>query len=109
VIVAPRFASATTIKEFRRFSQEQQAVFVSGAVSMAAYTYASTGDVSKARCVRQWYFGKRGEETAGPRELAVEIGVAEQRDPEKYHVEGVILGLTDKMCFQTTESSTPSP
>jgi len=90
-------ASALSIREFRKYTLEKQAVYVAGAVSMTAYTYASNGDTTRARCIQQWFF-RPGPETPGPRELAVEIGVAEQRDADKHHVEGIILGLTDRVC-----------
>ncbi len=79
--------------------------YVTGAVSITAYTYATTGEVAKARCIKQWYFGHtKGEQTTGPHDLAVEIAAAEGVDPEK-DVEGIILGLTDKVCG----ASLPTP
>jgi hypothetical protein len=86
------------IKEFRRFSTQEQGTYIGAAVSMLAYAYAANGDTVKAHCIQNWYFGTRGVETPGPREIAIEMGVAENMDPTKYHVEGVILGVTDKVC-----------
>lgn len=97
-LLAATSASALTIREFKRFSKEQQAVFVSGAVAMAAYTYATGGDVPKARCIQQWFFGKAGEETPGPRAIAIEIGIAEQQDADKFRIEGVVLGTILRAC-----------
>lgn len=92
-------APALSIREFRKFPRESQSMYLVGAVSMVAYTYATNGDPAKARCVQNWYFGAhKGEETPGPNDLAVEIVAAENIDAAKYHVEGVILGLTDKVC-----------
>ncbi len=91
-------AFAVTLKELRRFPKAEQGTYIGAAVSMLAYTYAANGDPVRARCTMNWYFGKGGAETPGPREIAVEIGVAEADNPEKYHVEGLILGLTEKAC-----------
>jgi len=94
-------ADALSIKEYRKFSPEQQSMYLIGAVSMTAFTYATNGDPVKARCVQNWYFGAhKGDETPGPHDLALEIAAAELVDAAKYHVEGVILGLTDKVCGQ---------
>lgn len=91
-------ASALSITEFKKYPLDKQAVYVTGAVSITAYTYATTGEVAKAHCIKQWYFGHtKGEETPGPHDLAIEIAAAERVDPGK-DVEGVILGLTDKVC-----------
>jgi hypothetical protein len=106
---AASHASALPIKEFRKFSQEEQASFLIGAVSMVAFTYATTGETARARCIQNWYFAHKNVETPGPRQLAVELGVAENLDPEKYHVEGVILGLTDKVCGNAPATSKPKP
>jgi hypothetical protein len=90
--------SALSIREFRKHTPEKQGVYVSAAVSMLAYTFAANGDLAKASCVKTWYFGKLGEETPGPRELAVEIGIAEKRDADRFHVEGVVLGVVEHVC-----------
>ena len=50
--LVPGDASALTIKEFRKYSPDRQAVFLSGAVSMTAYTHASNNDTAKARCIQ---------------------------------------------------------
>jgi hypothetical protein len=94
-------AGALPIKEFRKFSRDDQATYTTAAVSMLAYSYAASGNTAKAHCIQQWYFGKAGVETPGPREIAIEMGVAENLDAAKYHVEGVILGVTDKACPAT--------
>lgn len=73
-------------------------MYIGAAVSMLAYSYAANGDVPKARCIQNWYYGKKGVETPGPREITIELGVAENLDAEKYQVEGVIIGVTDKAC-----------
>jgi hypothetical protein len=87
-----------TIKEFRKFTKDEQSMFIGAAVSMLAYSYAANGNVPKARCIQSWYYGQKGAETPGPREIAIEMGVAENLDAEKYQVEGVVLGVTDKAC-----------
>jgi hypothetical protein len=102
-------APAMTLKEFRKFTTEERGTYIGAAVSMLAYTYAARGNVEKARCIQSWYYGKRGAETPGPREIAIEIGVAENLDAEKYHVEGVILGVTDKACPATAAQAKPKP
>ena len=107
-ILAPS-ASALSIKEFRKYPKEQQAVYISGAVSMIAYTHASNGDTARARCVQNWYFGEhKGDETPGPHQVALEIVAAENVDAERYAVEGVILGLSDKVCGQISQPTARS-
>jgi hypothetical protein len=91
-------ASAMTIREFRKFSTTEQSMYIGAAVSMLAYTYAANGDVTKGRCVQNWYFGQRGVETPGPHDITYKLDAYESIDPDKYHVEGVILGVTDKVC-----------
>lgn len=73
-------------------------MYVGAAVSMLAYAYAANGEPAKGRCVLNWYFGKRGVETPGPHEVTIAIAIAAKRDAETYQVEGVIMGLTDKVC-----------
>jgi hypothetical protein len=102
-------ASAMTLREFKKATTEERGTYIGAAVSMLAYVYAARGDVEKARCIQSWYYGKRGAETAGPRAIAIEIGVAENLDPDKYHVEGVILGVTDKACPATAAQTKPKP
>ncbi len=91
-------ALATTLRQFQRFTKEQRSVFVSGAVSALAYYFAANGEQQRSNCVNDWYFGKPGEETPGPRQLAIEIALAERRDPDKYDIEGVILAALDRSC-----------
>ena len=100
-VLSANLASALPIKEFRKFSSNDQATYIMAAISMLAYTYASGGDVAKARCVQNWYFGHSGVQTQGPSEIAIEMDVAERLDAAKYHVEGVIMGVTDKACPAT--------
>lgn len=95
-------AGALPIKEFRKFSAGDQATYTTAAVSMLAYSYAAGGNVAKASCIKNWYFGKAGAETPGPREIAIEMGVAEHVDAAKYHVEGVILGAVERACPSPT-------
>lgn len=97
-------AAALSITEFRKYPADKQAVYISGAVSMTAYAYAANGELARARCVQEWYFGKKGETTPGPRALALEITAAENVDPEKYRVEGVVLGLIEKVCGVSSQS-----
>jgi hypothetical protein len=86
-------ASALSIRDFRKFSAPDQATYIMAAVSMLAYTYAANGDVAKGRCIQNWYFGQKG-----PSEIPARISAYESIDPDKYHVEGVIMGVTDKAC-----------
>jgi hypothetical protein len=90
--------AALSIRDYRKLNRDQQTTFVLAAVSMLAYNYAANGEVPRATCVKNWFFGQHGEETQGPKELAVQIGIAEQRDPDHYLVEGVILGTLEKAC-----------
>lgn len=105
VLLAAGQADALSIREFRKHPDDQQAVYVTAAVSMIAYNQAVVGDVDKARCIRNWYFGERGEETPGPRQIAIEMQVAERQDPDKYHVEGVILGVIDNACSEAARAA----
>ena len=98
VILYASTASAMTLREFRKFSNDDQSMYIGAAVNMLAYSYAASGNVAKASCIKNWYFGRKGVETPGPREITLELVVAEKADPDKYHVEGVILGVTDKAC-----------
>lgn len=99
-----------TIKEFRKFSQLEQGTYIGAAVSMLAYAHAANGEAVKGRCILNWYFGKKGIETPGPRQITVELAVAGDADAEKYQVEGVILGLTDKVCGGGASGATrPKP
>jgi len=91
-------AFAMSIKEFRKFSPTEQGTYIGAAVSMLAYSYAANGDPARARCIQNRYFGKKGVETPGPREITVELSVAEDLDADKYQVEGVILGVLEKAC-----------
>ncbi len=102
-------ASAMTLREFRKFSNSEQGMYIGAAVSMLAYTYAANGDVAKGRCVQNWYFGQRGAETPGPREITNKLDAYDSLDPDKYHVEGVILGVTDKVCGNASATSKPKP
>jgi hypothetical protein len=102
-------AAAMTLKEFRNFSVHEQGMYIGAAVNMLAYTYASNGNTAKASCIKNWYFGKKGVETPGPREITIELGVAENLDADKYHVEGVILGVTDKVCGGVRPQAKPKP
>ena len=101
-LLGTREAAALPIKEWLKYPPEKRAVYITGAVSMTAYTYASNGNTAKARCIQSWYFGQKGVETPGPSALALELGAAELQDASKLHVEGVILGLTDKVCGADT-------
>ena len=91
-------ASALPIKEFRKFSSADQATYITAAVSMLAYSYAANGDVARGRCVQSWYFGTKGQETTATRDLAARIDAYEHLDADKYHIEGVIMGVADKAC-----------
>lgn len=98
IAAGTRSASALPIKEFRKFPSSDQGTYIVAAVSMLAYSYAANGNPAKARCIQNWYFGKSGGASPGPREVEIELGVAEHLDPAKYHVEGVVLGVADKAC-----------
>ena len=102
-------ASAMTIKEFRKFTITEQGTYIGAAVSMLAYTYAANGDVPKARCIQSWYYGKRGVETPGPSQVTIEIDLAGNVDAEKYQVEGVILGVAEKVCGAGASQGKPKP
>jgi len=99
-------ASAMTLREFQKFSNSEQGMYIGAAVSMLAYSYAANGDAAKGRCIQNWYFGQRAVESPGPREITNKIDGYASIDPDKYHVEGVILGVTDKVC---PSAQTPKP
>ena len=97
-VLCTRSVAALSIKDYRKLSHDDQATYVSAAVSMLAYSYAAGGDPPRATCVKNWFFGKRGEDTPGPKELPIQIAIAEQRDPDRLYIEGVILGTIEKAC-----------
>ena len=75
-----------------------------------AYNDAARGEVTRASCVQDWYFrGKDGNKPTGPRELAVEIAAAERHDAERFHVEGIILGVLDRACGGEPPEGSQSP
>jgi hypothetical protein len=96
--IAP--ASAMTIKEFRKFSTEEQSMYIGAGLGMLVYTYAANGNPAKARCIQEWYYGEPGKKGPGPHDITLELLRAERIDPEKYHVEGILIGLTDQVCKQ---------
>jgi len=97
VTAAPAFA-AMTIREFRKFTTAEQGLYVGAAISMLVYTYAAEGKPVKARCIQNWYYGEPGKPTPGPQATVTELAIAEQSGADKFTVEGVLLGLTDKVC-----------
>lgn len=108
-IIVTTASSAMTLKDFKRFSVDEQSIYIGAQVNMLAYKFATEGDTAKARCIRNYYFGEPGKEPPGPRAVSVEIAVAAARDPEKYHVEGVIIGLTDQVCAKAPPAPAPPP
>lgn len=102
-------ASAMTLRDFRKFTTDEQSMYIGAAVSMLAYTYGANGQVAKGRCIQNWYYGRKGVETPGPREITNRLEAYESLDPDKYHVEGVILGVTDKACRATATQATRRP
>jgi hypothetical protein len=103
-------ASALSIREFRKHPDDQEAVFVGAAVSMMAYNSADGGEVHKAGCIQDFFFrGKDGNKPSGPRELAVELAAAERQDADRFHVEGIILGVLDRACGSESADGAKSP
>ncbi len=100
-ILSPSSAQAMTLREFRKFTSTEQGTYIGAAVSMLAYSYAANGDPGRGRCVLNWYFGKKGMETPGPREITVEMTAADNLDPDRYQAEGVIMGVVEKACPAT--------
>lgn len=106
LLACGRSSSAMTLKEFLKFSAEEQGTYIGAAIGMLSYSYAATGNVTKAGCIKRWYFGDRKGATApGVREISIEVGMASKLDAEKYQIEGVIMGVTDKACG--TDSARP--
>jgi hypothetical protein len=92
-------ASALSIREFRKFNGDDQAMVLTASVNMLVFTYAADGKVAQAGCIQRWFFGKSKEASAaGPQDLATEIAAAERSDPDKFQIEGIILGVTDRVC-----------
>ena len=89
---------ALSVADFSRYPPERQASFLSGALSILAYSYAANGDVARATCIKTWHLGKPGQESSSSRELAIEIAIAQRSDPDRLAIEGVILGSADKAC-----------
>ena len=104
-LLLPSTVSALSIRDFRKHLASHQAVYIGAAVSMAAYNYAVNGDVDKARCIQRRHFG---EDPPGPREIAVEIEIAERQDADRFHVEGIILGVLDRACGSESPDNSKS-
>jgi hypothetical protein len=100
-------AHAMTLREFRKFTSTEQGTYIGAAVSMLAYSYAANGDPGRGRCVLNWYFGKKGMEAPGPREITVEMTAADSLDPDRYQAEGVIMGVVEKACPSTAAKPKP--
>jgi hypothetical protein len=100
-------ASALPVGDFLKQSRHDQGVYASSAVSMLMYYYAANNNLKKASCINQWYFkGSRDSQgnlipAPGPVQLSDEIDKAAAMNPAKFQVEGVILGLTNKVCGNT--------
>ena len=95
-------ASALSIREFRKFSREDQAMILTASVNMLVFTYAANGKPTQAGCIQRWFTGKAKEAPASAsQDLATELAVAEHSDPDKFHIEGIILGVTDRICPST--------
>src|SRR5664279_2044082 len=97
-------ASALPVGDFLKQSRHDQAVYVDGAVSMLMYSYAANNDVKEASCINQWFFKSSKDDQGniipapGGAQLSDEIDKAAAINPAKFQVEGVILGLTIKVC-----------
>lgn len=100
-------AGAMSLREFAKFTHEEQGTYIGAAVNMLAYTYAVQGNVEKARCIKAWYSGTKDSPGRGPHEVASEIFVAEKTDPDKFHVEGIIMGVADRACPMKAQSAKP--
>jgi hypothetical protein len=85
-LLCPVPATAMTIKEFRKFSQTEQGTYIGAAVSMLSYSYAVNGDPAKARCIQNWYFGKKGVET--PRQHEITCGDGHSREAWRREISG---------------------
>ena len=88
-------ANALLLTDFRKFDADTQGSFITGAVSMLAYSYAANGNTRKAHCIQEYFFGPNAK---GGKELSREIAIAQSTNPERLHVEGVVLGFADKVC-----------
>src|ERR1019366_9293476 len=97
-------ASAMPVGDFLKQSPNDGAVYTNGAVSMLMFNYAANNNLQKASCIKQWYFKSSKDSQGnvipapGPVQLVHEIYKADAIDPAKFQVEGVILGLTNKVC-----------
>lgn len=111
VIMTGPSAGGMTIKEFRnKLSPQERGLFIGAAVAMLGYHYAANGNVAKATCIRNWFFGDRkGGESRGARAITIEEGVAANLDPARFHIEGIILGSVEKACGVESTGSVPPP
>jgi hypothetical protein len=97
-------ASALPVGDFLKQPRHDQGVYASGAVSMLMYSYAANNNLKKASCINQWYFKGSTDSQGnvisapGPVQLSDEIDKAAAINPAKFQVEGVILGVTNKVC-----------
>ena len=97
-------ASALPVGDFLKQPPRDEAVYVCGAVSMLMYSYAANNDVKKASCINQWFFKSSKDNQGnvipapGGAQLSDEIDKAAVINPAKFQLEGVILGLTNKVC-----------
>jgi hypothetical protein len=89
---------ALSVTEFLKYPPNARATFLSGALTMLAYSYAANGDIEKATCIKTWHLGKPGRESRSAQELSVEIDLAAKRDPNHLAIEGIVLGLAEKTC-----------
>ena len=97
-------ALAMPVGDFLKQSRHEQAVYVDGSVSMLMYNYAANNNLQKASCINQWFFKSSKDNQGnvipapGGAQLSDEIDKAAAINPAKFQVEGVILGLTNKVC-----------
>lgn len=57
LILCSRHTGALPIKAFRVFPLTDQATYIGSTVSMLAYRYAAIGNVAKAHCTSDSFFG----------------------------------------------------
>lgn len=88
-------AEAISIRDYGRLTSDQKSVYLAASVSMTSYLFAVNGQKQRGQCFNQLFFGP---DAKGPNKLATEIAAAEQIDPDKLQLEGVVLGVADRYC-----------
>ena len=108
-------APALEVEVFLSKSPESQTNYISGAMEMLSLLYAINQEPEKARIINAAYFERSGtnRDFVPLRDLTVlEECKKVPQGPKKYHIEGVLFGLADKLLKQyacASEVIAPAP